>query len=58
MSNIFTRKRYDTNQVKSSELSNDTFNRHIMNDKSLLKIKMDVLIHTYQVKEEVKYQDH
>ena len=31
MSNIFTRKSYDTNQVKSSELSNDTFNRHIMN---------------------------
>jgi len=31
MSNIFTRKSYDTNQVKSDETSNQNFNRHIMN---------------------------
>lgn len=31
MSNIFTRKSYDTSQVKSVETSNNNFNRHIMN---------------------------
>tara|TARA_B100001121_G_scaffold201735_1_gene176419 strand:+ start:3144 stop:3773 length:630 start_codon:yes stop_codon:yes gene_type:complete len=31
MSNIFTRRSYDTNQVKSDETSNENFNRHIMN---------------------------
>ena len=31
MSNIFTRRSYDTNQVKSAETSNQNLNRHIMN---------------------------
>jgi hypothetical protein len=31
MSNIFTRKNYDTNQIKSDERLNNHFNRHIMN---------------------------
>ena len=31
MSNIFTRRSYDTNQVKSVETLNQNFNRHILN---------------------------
>ena len=31
MSNIFTRKSYDTNQVKVLKNLNNNFNRHIMN---------------------------